>query len=144
MLRKIILTCILVSLIISGCVAKNSEKYIDKLTPEKLVETYYTSLSSGDLKTAKYCLSKEFLFAENKYDESDIKNIKKLNNLKVEKGVQIKQNGENFLIVQVVASYDAIYKKQITSNDGPQYRYLYVAQKNINSPWKIIDIGTGP
>lgn len=52
--------------------------------------------------------------------------------------------GENYDEVQVVAEYDAVYKRIITSDNGKQIRFLYVAKKTKGSPWRIISIGTGP
>ncbi|HWQ41699.1 MAG TPA: DUF4829 domain-containing protein [Desulfosporosinus sp.] len=101
-------------------------------------------MASGDYTTAKACLSDEIGDQYINSPDSYFKNIKKLTDLKVSSPAAIKLYGKNFEEVQVTAEYVAEYKKVITSNNGKQIRFIYVAKKEKDSAWKIISIGTGP
>lgn len=134
-------------LLITGCssntgTAKKAD--LSNLTPTQIVETYYKSIATGDYSTARNCLSEEFAKQYANALDSDFVNIKKLTDLKVNPAAPIKLYGKNFNEVQVTAEYVAEYKKVITSNSGKQIRFIYVAKKKKDSPWKIISIGTGP
>jgi hypothetical protein len=103
----------------------------------ELVETYYKSLQA-----------KDFATEQENYSDSDEKNLKRLTNLKVKKGLDvgtdIRQGKKYFKEVPVVAEYGAKYYEETTSIDGKQVRFIYVAKKSKNSSWKIISIGSGP
>lgn len=115
-----------------------------KFDPTQVVETYYNSIATGDYSMAKACLSDEIGQQYVNAPDSDFQNTKKLTDLKVSLEAPIKLYGKNFEEVQVTAEYVAEYKKVITSNSGKQIRFIYVAKKDKDSPWKIISIGTGP
>ena len=117
---------------------------LSKLTPQQLVETYYKSLSVGDLSTARSCMDEEYAKQFVKLEDSDFKNLRELSDLKVKPEAPIKLHGKNYDEVQVVAEYIAVYKKVITSDSGRQIRFVYVGKKEKDSPWRIISIGTGP
>ena len=116
---------------------------MQNLTPSQVVETYYNSIATGDYSTAKDCLSQELHQYVNTRG-SDFNNIKKLTELKVSPAAPVKLYGKNFEEVQVTAQYVTDFKKMYTSNDGKQFRFVYVAKKEKDSPWRIISIGTGP
>jgi len=116
---------------------------IDALSPEQLVETYFKTLSSGNLATAEKCLSDEMKKTISLPD-SDFKNLKSLSNLEVSPAHPIKLYGKNFTEVQVVVRYDAVYKEIFSAPNGRQTRFIYVAKAGPGSPWRIISIGAGP
>jgi len=70
--------------------------------------------------------------------------LKKITDIKATPETSIKLDNENYDEVQVCVEYNAIYKTVITSEDGKQLRFIYVAKQGKESPWKIISIGTGP
>lgn len=107
------------------------------------METYYHSLSAGDLETARACLSDEMKAAAEMPD-SDLNNLKSLTNLTVSPAYPIKLHGQNDEEVQVTADYYATYKKVFAEMDGRQHRFIYVAKATADSAWRIISIGTGP
>ncbi|HZD59155.1 MAG TPA: DUF4829 domain-containing protein [Anaerolineae bacterium] len=141
---------VLLSLLLVGCATGSSKRPalnnnpIEELTPWQLVETYYKSLAARDYATARACLSPEYASEIDRSDDSDFKNLWSISNLVVSKEANIKLYGKNYDEVQVVAEYDATYKKIITAENGRQIRFLYVARKSKDSPWRIISIGTGP
>lgn len=47
-------------------------------------------------------------------------------------------------IQQAGASFDATYKKVMTSPNGPQFQFLYVGRIGPSGPWRILSIGSGP
>lgn len=144
---KKILGLVLAVTIISGCgTTTGTATKVDfsNLTPTQVVETYYNSVATGDYATAKDCLSDEIGQQYVNAPDSDFKNTKKLTDLKVSSALPIKLYGKNFDEVQVTATYVAEYRKVITSNSGKQFRFIYVAKKEKDSPWKIISIGSGP
>lgn len=141
------LVIFLAFIVIPGCAKteplSKPQVDIDNLSPQQLVETYYTSLSSGDLATAEKCLSDDMKKIISSPD-SDFHNLKKLYNLEVSQAYPIKLYAKNHDEVQVVAQYSATYKKFITTPNGHQTRFIYVAKAKEDSPWRIISIGTGP
>lgn len=146
-MKKILVLAMVAVALISGCgtttgAAKSAD--LSKLTPTQVVETYYNSIATGDYSTAKNCLSDEIGQQYVNAPDVDFKNTKQLTDLKVSPAAPIKLYGKNFDEVQVTAEYSAENKKVITSNSGKQIRFIYVAQKEKDSPWKIISIGTGP
>lgn len=146
-MKKILVLVLLLITFMSGCGSpKGTAITVDlsNLTPSQVVETYYKSIASGDYTTAKACLSDEIGDQYINSPDSYFKNIKKLTDLKVSSPAAIKLYGKNFEEVQVTAEYVAEYKKVITSNNGKQIRFIYVAKKEKDSAWKIISIGTGP
>lgn len=84
----------------SGCSLENKNAStsinLNELTPQKLVETYYTSISRGDYNTAKDCLDEEYYKYSTKTPDSDFTNISKLSNIKVDPGKPIKLYGKNY------------------------------------------------
>lgn len=145
-MKRILGLTLIVVVLISGCgTSTDTTRRTDlsNLSPTQVVETYYNSIAAGDYSTAKDCLSDEAQQYVNAPD-SDFKNIKQLTDLKVSSAASIKLYGKNFDEVQVTVDYVAEYKKVITSNSGKQHRFIYVAKKDKDSPWKIISIGTGP
>ncbi|WP_042333231.1 DUF4829 domain-containing protein [Desulfosporosinus meridiei] len=148
-MKEILGLVLAVIVLISGCGSNtNSVKKTDLSnltpTPTQIVETYYNSIATGDYSTAKNCLSDEIVQQYVNYPDSDFTNIKKLTDIKVSVAAPIKLHGKNFDEVQVTAKYVAEYKKVMTSDNGKQVRFIYVAKKEKDSPWKIISIGTGP
>ena len=146
-MKKILGLVLVAVVLISGCgTIKSVPKGADlsKLNPTQVVETYYTSIATGDYSTAKDCISEEISQRYINHSDSDFKNIDKLTELKVSTAAPIKLYGKNFDEVQVTAEYVAEYKKVITSDSGKQLRFVYVAKKEKDSPWKIISFGTGP
>ena len=131
--------------LISGCgTTTGAAKSVDlsNLTATQVVETYYSSIATGDYATAKDCLSNEIGQQYVNSPDSDFKNIKRLTDIKVSPAEP--SYGKNFDEMKVTAEYVAEYKKVITSNSGKQFRVIYVGKKEKDSPWKIISIGTGP
>lgn len=123
---------------------KSTNNNLTNLNPTQLVETYYKSIASRNYSKAEACLSDDIAKQYKKSPGSDFRNIKKLTDLMVSKAVNIKLYGKNYREVQVTAEYIVDYKNVITSENGKQIRFIYVAMKEKNSPWKIISIGTGP
>jgi ketosteroid isomerase-like protein len=145
--KKILGLVLMVLTLISGCgTTTGAAKSVDlsNLTATQVVETYYSSIATGDYATAKDCLSNEIGQQYVNSPDSDFKNIKRLTDLKVSPAAPIKLYGKNFDEMQVTAEYVAEFKKVITSNSGKQFRFIYVGKKEKDSPWKIISIGTGP
>jgi|GEM_PF-1249433 len=121
----------------------SSEK-LNNATPQELVEFYYDSLSMEDIKTAQSCLSTDYAEFLQNADDSDFNSLKKITDIKVTPASPIKLHNENYDEVQVVAEYNALYKKIMTVDNGKQIRFVYVAKKTQDSKWKITSIGTGP
>ncbi len=144
----IFLCLFIISLYLTACASNNksdiSSKDLKNASPQKLVEIYYNSLSKGDYKTAKSCLSTEYANQFSSTSDSDFKNLVKITDIKVSPEAAIKLYNRNYDEVQVTAEYNAEYKKVITVPNGKQIRFIYVAKKEKDSPWKIISIGTGP
>ena len=146
-MKRILGLVLMAAALISGCgtntgAAKRAD--LSNLPSTQIVETYYKSIAAGDYSTAKDCLSDEIGQQHINAPDSDFKNIKKLTDLKVSPAAPIKLYGKNFEQVQVTAEYGVEYKKVISSNSGNQIRFIYLAKKEKDSPWKIISIGTGP
>lgn len=141
---------VLISLLLVGCSTGNSKRPassnnpIDRLTPQQLVKAYYKSLAARDYVTARACLSSEYAAEMDSFVDSDFKNLLSISNLAVSKEADINLYGKNYDEAQVVAEYNATYKKIITSENGKQVRFVYVAKKTKDSPWRIISIGNGP
>ncbi|HHW40462.1 MAG TPA: DUF4829 domain-containing protein [Syntrophomonadaceae bacterium] len=141
----LLIVILLTSVFQTGCLfEKSPPPKVDGLGPQKLVETYYRSVSRGDLATARACLSGDLLPLMNSAEDSDFNNLVALWNLKVSEARPIPLYGKNIDEVQVVVEYNAVYRKVITSGNGRQMRFVYVARKTKDAPWKIISIGTGP
>lgn len=138
----------IISLYFVGCGFNNKNNILSEdlknVSPQKLVEIFYNSLSKGDYKTAKSCLSTEYANQFSNTPDSDFKNLVKMTDIKVSSEAPIKLYNKNYDEVQVTAEYNAEYKKVITEENGKQFRFIYVAKKEKDSPWKIISIGTGP
>jgi len=146
-IKRMVLVILLFSLTSGlGCTGqpKTSSLNVDSLSPEQLVETYYRSLSSNDIITARNCLSDEMKEMMDTVPDSDFKNLKSLTSLKVSTAYPIKLYGNNYEEVQVVAEYHAVYKEVTCLPNGKQHRFIYVAKATPDSPWRIISIGTGP
>ena len=47
-------------------------------------------------------------------------------------------------IQQATASFDATYKKVITSHNGPQFQFVNVGRIGPSGPWRILSFGSGP
>ena len=136
--------CVVLALLGSlGSIFLRERPFSPGLNPQQLVELYYHSVAKYDFATARTCLSDEM--AQEMYDESsDLLNATKLSGLNVSKESHIKLYGKNYDEVQVVAEYDAVYKRVFGSVNGHQIRFIYVGKKTKDAPWKIISIGTGP
>lgn len=146
-MKRILGLVLMVVVLISGCgpsTGEKAKKDLSNLSPTEVVEAYYNSIASQDYSTAKNCLSDELVqqYVDSPY--SDLNNIKKLTDLKVHPAAPIKLYGKNFAEVQVTAEYVAEYKEEKALVNGKQFMFIYVAQKEKDSPWKIISIGTGP
>lgn len=148
MSRKIALILLCILLLSTGCTSGKDNPpptgQFNKLGPQKIVEAYYKNLAAGDYDTAKKYLSEDIDKSVYTSEDSDFKNLHALYNLQVSKETPIQLTRKNYKEVQVVAQYHAAFKKVITSENGVQVKYLYVAQKTKDAPWKIISIGTGP
>jgi hypothetical protein len=146
--RNYLTTVVLLSLLslLAGCTVKPtlSPEEVHKLTPIALVETYYKSLAREDYVTAKLCLSADLRKDTEQAEESDFNNLKELAKVVVKEVIDTKNYDSNYDEKMVAVDYHARYKKGGSSSDGLQKRYVYVAKKNSNSPWKIINIGSGP
>lgn len=148
MSKKIALILLSILLLATGCTARKDNPTptveFNNSGPQKIVEAYYKSLAEGNYVAAKKYLSEDIDQSVYTAEDSDFKNLHTLYNLQVSQETPVQVNGNNYKEVQVVAQYNAAYKKIITSDNGVQVRYLYVAQKTKDAPWKIISIGTGP
>lgn len=145
---NIMLCLFFISLYLIGCTFNSKTNIISEdlknASPQKLVEIFYNSLSKGDYKTAKSCLSTDYAKEFSNAPDSDFKNLLKITDIKVSAEAPIKLYNKNYDEVQVTAEYTAEYKKVITAENGKQLRFIYVAKMENDSSWKIISIGTGP
>lgn len=138
--------------ILSGCQSRGADAWnaptkasIDRYEPKKLVETYFQALGHKDYETSKACLSDEW---NAKYPETfltdDDSKITGIKDLKLKGPANIPLYGKSYKEVQVAADFHVEYKTKNQDSDGLQIRFVYVAKKTKNSPWKIISVGTGP
>ncbi|MCR3922857.1 MAG: DUF4829 domain-containing protein [Firmicutes bacterium] len=142
MLKKVICCVLLIVILLAGCSATNT-KDVSELEPNQLVQTYYESLANKDYIAAKSCLDEDYASEIMDLDDSYFNNLKSLKQITISEPSET-QYGDNYQVVQIIAEYNATYKKIITSHDGNQYRFVNVAKKSQTSAWRIISIGTGP
>lgn len=121
-----------------------TDTVLAKLDARQLVERYYKSLASKDWVTAKACLGDDYAEKSITYKDSYFHNLITLTDLKVSKEAPVKPRKAYFKEVQIVVEYNATYKRIQGSQDGAQISFVYIGKKNIDSPWKIISIGSGP
>ncbi len=143
-MKKLLIIAGLITTIIVLIGCAKPVKDVSKLGPEQLVKTYYQSLAVGDITTARECLSDEYAKEIGIFEDSDLTNLRSIKDIRVRTGAPVGLYGKNYKEAQVVAQYEATYRQMITEADGKQIRFIYVAKKTKNSPWKIISIGTGP
>lgn len=149
-MKKFIYLLVIISLFFLFCSCKKTDKNnqiineINSFSPKEIVDKYYQSMLISDYKTAKLCLSKEYLNYIEKLQDSDFVNISKLSNVKVSEEREIGLHGENYKEVQVVVKYYVEYRQVVTEINGNHMRFVYVGKKLKDSPWRIISIGAGP
>jgi len=98
-------------------------------------------------------LAPEIRERELSYDDSDFTNLKQLSNLKVYGGDRFGARDLPGLDVPLAnydewalasADYDAVYYQVLTSDNGPQVRFVYLGRTIKSGRWEIVSIGTGP
>jgi hypothetical protein len=116
---------------------------IDRFGPEQIVRAYYERLAAHDFINANRCLSGNYLRKRSHYDEVPLW----LSDIEISKGIDTKDSGvlsNNYDERQFVAEYNATFLQAGGSADGHQLRFVHVAKKTKDSPWRIISIGSGP
>ena len=135
------------------------EKKLSEMTPEQIIETYYSAIDDKDYTLAYACLTrgrlKSYLF--NNMDNSQFFNSSFSNNAyndieniqSVGKNVSIKPykpgdsvfrlSGEKVFIVGI----DVIYKKEIIEKSGHRSKFFVMLKEVEQLGWRIHQINTG-
>ena len=143
--QALALAMIFSALYIFGC--SSSAIDVSKLSPEELVQTYYKSLASGDIETARACLSKDYAKDMDQFQDSDFTNLESVTNIFVKPASccwPVHYRGAEVKAVQMVVTYEAHYKIITGADNGKQLRFVAVYKVDGDSSWKIISIGSGP
>jgi hypothetical protein len=131
------------ALILVGC----STPAPQSLSARATVQTYYGAVNAHNWKQAKALLSPAQQMAFTDGIDSDRNNTLTVTNLKITVyPAPFEQNAYPGYsnIQQAGASFDATYKKVMTSPNGPQFQFLYVGRMGPSGPWRILSIGSGP
>jgi hypothetical protein len=133
------------ALILVGCSTPPSP---EPLSAKATVQTYYWAVNAHNWKQAKALLSPAQQLAFTDGIDSDRNNTLTVTNLKimVYSPAPFDQNAYPGYsnVQQATASFDATYKKVITSPNGPQFQFVYVGRIGPSSPWRILSFGSGP
>ena len=120
-------------------------------TPEATVRAYYTDLVAHDWNGAAALMQPSERGTVFNYPDSPAVNLVSISKVKTTahyfpsalSGSDAGQANGYGDIWQVFVTYDAVFKRTVTSSSGPQARFVYVGRKD-DGPWTILEIGTGP
>ena len=133
------------ALILVGCSTPASP---EPLSAKATVQTYYWTVNAHNWKQAKALLSPAQQLAFTDGIDSDRNNTLTVTNLTimVYSPAPFDQNAYPGYsnVQQATASFDATYKKVITSPNGPQFQFVYVGRIGPSGPWRILSFGSGP
>lgn len=143
---------------ISDYINYNNELEIklSKMSPEEIINEYYDAINNHDLKMEFACKTRENICD---YLAMNMDNNKLINkgyddvysdgstNVKSAKFIDLKEltdmdnpNGT----VEYSVTIDFKFKKEITSSDGIQSRFIILKKESEKSGWRIQSEGTGP
>jgi len=142
LLPLVIFSLLFVFLALSGC----SEQSLDvsKLEPKELVEVYYRSVATGDIGTARACLSAELAKKLGEKPDKAFNDARRSSNLVVNNPMPIESSNGNYKEVRVIVEADDATRVMMGGGNNLQYRYLHVAKATKNSSWKVVSIKSGP
>jgi hypothetical protein len=123
-------------------------KELSTMTPEEVIKTSFDALDKGDCKRyyATFTLKNLVSYLSGNMGFSDLYNKGFPTDTNINKARLIKignsRDENNYKVYPVKVDFD--FKKMITSEDGPQSRFVEVEKESENIGWRINGIGTGP
>lgn len=122
-------------------------KELSVMTPEEVIKTSFAALNKGDYQRyyATFTLERLVSYLSVNMDFSDLYN-KEFPDTNINKAKLLKIEGsrdeKNYKMYPVEIDFD--FKKMITSDDGPQLRFVRIEKESDSIGWRISGIGTGP
>lgn len=144
---------------ISGYINYNNELEIklSKMKPEDIIKQYYDAINSDNPKMQFACMTRENIcnyLAMNMDNNllingsfNDAYAVEGEDNIKSAKFINLKEvnvSGNPKDTIEYSVTIDFRFKKEITSNNGKQTRFIILKKESDKSGWKIQSEGTGP
>ena len=129
---------------------------LSKMKPEDIIKQYYKAMNSHDQKTQFACLTRQNLcnYLATNMDNNLLMNagfniayMDSEQNVKSVKFISLREVnglGNPKGAVEYAATIDFKFKKEITSNNGKQPRFIILKKESDKSGWRIDSEGTGP
>lgn len=124
--------------------------YLSKKEPEEIIREYFKALDNNDIRMVHACMTREALcnslfsnMDNNKLYNEGFKESNVISAKLIEiKEYNVPSNKDNIKTYMIRVEYD--FRKNITSEDGVQTRFVGLTKEVEELGWRIIGIGTGP
>ncbi|HYE84104.1 MAG TPA: DUF4829 domain-containing protein [Clostridia bacterium] len=122
-------------------------KELSVMTPEEVIKTSFDALDKGDYKRyyATFTIKRLVSYLSGNMDFSDLYNKGfPESNINKAKLLNIGNSRDEINYKMYPVEIDFDFKRMITSDDGPQPRFVGIEKESENIGWRISGIGTGP
>lgn len=128
---------------------------LSEMKPEEVIKTYYDAINSNNQKMQYACLTRQNLcrylsanmddnlLMNTSFSEAFADGAQNIKSAKVIELGEIKGIDNPKGIIEYSATIDFKYRKEITSNNGEQPRFIILKKESDKIGWRIDSVGTG-